>query len=116
LTTASKNTLAGLDQVDWTALRGEMIRVLEVTERQEVRDALLADVRGSIADQFAARYTAAEKALAAEIVAPLIVPNSSYDSVATQAGATLQPPAWHRSPIRCARARSWCRPASASTM
>ena len=51
LTSASKNTLASLDQVDWTALRGEMLRVLELTERQEVRDALLADVRGSIADQ-----------------------------------------------------------------
>jgi putative nucleotidyltransferase with HDIG domain len=85
LTTASKNTLASLDQVDWTALRGEMLRVLELTERQEVRDALLADVRGSIADQFAARYTGAERALAAEIVAPLIVPNSTYDDDATKA-------------------------------
>ena len=38
-----------------------MMRVLEPTERQEVRDALLADVRGSIADQFAARYTGRRK-------------------------------------------------------
>jgi putative nucleotidyltransferase with HDIG domain len=83
LSAGAKTTLASLDQVDWTALRGEMVRVIELTERQEVRDALLADVRGSIADQFASRYTTAEKALGAEIVAPLIVPNSSYDAAAT---------------------------------
>jgi putative nucleotidyltransferase with HDIG domain len=85
LSAGAKNTLASLDQVAWTALRGEMLRVLELAERQEVRDALIADVRGSIADQFATRFNVADRALGAEIVAPLVVPNSTYDAAATQA-------------------------------
>ena len=84
LSAGARDTLAGLDELGWTALRGEMVRVLDLAERQEVRDALLADVRGSLADQFGQRYTAAERALAAEIVAPLVVANSTYDAAATQ--------------------------------
>ena len=80
-----RETLARLDQVAWTALRGEMVRVLELTELQEVRDTVIADVRGGLADQFAARFPADQRALGAEIVAPLIVPNSTYDAAATDA-------------------------------
>jgi putative nucleotidyltransferase with HDIG domain len=85
LSAGARDTLAGLDQVEWTALRGEMLRVLELTERQEVRDTLLADVRGSLAGQMSDRFTSAEQSLAAEIIAPLVVANSTYDAAATQA-------------------------------
>ena len=84
LTTSSKDTLAGLNQVQWTALRGEMTRVLDITETQEVRDAQLADVRGSLSNRVAIRFGADQRALAGEILAPLVVANSTYDAAATQ--------------------------------
>jgi putative nucleotidyltransferase with HDIG domain len=84
LTTSGQQTLANLNQVQWTALRGEMTRVLEATERQEVRDTILPDVRGSLANRIAPRFSADQRALAGEILAPLVVPNSTYDDGATQ--------------------------------
>ena len=84
LTTAAQDTLAALNQVQWTALRGEMTRVLESTERQEVRDTLLADVRGSIANRVNTRFSPDQRALAGEILAPLTVANSTYDATATE--------------------------------
>jgi putative nucleotidyltransferase with HDIG domain len=84
LTTASQTTLASLNQVQWTALRGEMTRVLEQTERQEVRDTVLPDVRGSLANRVNDRFAADERALAGEILSPLIVANSTFDATATE--------------------------------
>lgn len=84
LTTASQNTLASLNQVEWTALRGEMTRVLEATEREEVRDTQLADVRGSLANRISTRFSADQRALAAEILSPLVLANSTYDDAATE--------------------------------
>ena len=84
LTTASKETLAGLNQVQWTALRGEMTRVLDATEHQEVRDALLADVRGSLSNRIANRFGADQRALAGEILSPLVIANSTFDAAATE--------------------------------
>ena len=76
-------TLAGLDQTQWKALRAEIMRVLEATERQEVRDTLLADVRSGIADEISQDFPADERALAADIVGPLVVANSTFDPQAT---------------------------------
>jgi putative nucleotidyltransferase with HDIG domain len=84
LSTRGADTLAGLNQVQWTALRGEMTRVLESTERQEVRDTLLAEVRGSLSNRVAERFSADQRALAGEILSPLIVANSTYDDAATE--------------------------------
>jgi len=83
LTTNSKETLAGLNQVQWTALRGEMTRVLESTERQEVRDTQLPDVRGSLSNRINDRFGGDQRALAGEILSPLLVANSTYDDAAT---------------------------------
>jgi putative nucleotidyltransferase with HDIG domain len=88
ISTSARNTLAGLDQVAWTALRGEMVRLLELTELQEVRDTLLADVRGALAGQIGDRFNPQQQALAAEIIAPLVVANSTYDAAATEAART----------------------------
>ena len=84
LSTGAKDTLAALNQVEWTALRGEMTRVLESTERQEVRDTLLPDVRGSLSNRVANRFPADQRALAGEILSPLSVANSTYDATATE--------------------------------
>ena len=84
LTTNAKDTLAALNQVDWTALRGEMTRVLDATETQEVRDVLLDDVRGSLSNRIANRFGSDQRALAGEILSPLVVANSTFDAAATE--------------------------------
>jgi putative nucleotidyltransferase with HDIG domain len=83
LSTSARETLAGLDQVEWTALRGEMLRVLESTQRQEVRDALLPEARGSLSNRIAVRFDADQRAMATEILSPLLIPNSTFDAAAT---------------------------------
>ncbi len=84
LSTGAMDTLASLDEVEWTALRGEMTRVLDATETQEVRDVVLADVRGSLSNRVVNRFPADQRALAGEILSPLVLANSTYDAAATQ--------------------------------
>ena len=48
-----------------------MTRVLESTERQEVRDTQLPDVRGSLSNRVSDRFSADQRALAGEILSPL---------------------------------------------
>jgi len=83
LSTSAQNTLAGLGQVEWTALRSEMRHVLSATESTEVRDTLLPDVRGSLPNRIDDRFSADERALGGEILAPLVIANSTYDAAAT---------------------------------
>jgi cyclic-di-AMP phosphodiesterase PgpH len=84
LSMSAMQALQDLDHVGWTALRGEMVRVLESAQRQEVRDTQLADARGALRNRISTRFDSDERALAAEILSPLLVANSTYD-----AGATL---------------------------
>ena len=84
LTTSARDTLAAVTQVEWTALRGEMQRVLESTQRQEVRDTLLPEMRGSLANRVSPRFAPDERALAGEILAPLVIANSTFDATATE--------------------------------
>ena len=84
LTSGAKDTLAQLERVDWVALRGEMMRVLETTQRQEVRDTLLAEARGSLANRVTTRFAPDQRALAGELLSPLLVANSTFDASATE--------------------------------
>ena len=85
LTEASKATLVSLNNVEWTDVRGELIRVLEQAQRQEVRDSELTTARAALDDRVAQRYTTAQRALVGEILSPLLVANSTYDEAATVA-------------------------------
>ena len=84
LTTSAQDTLAGLNQVEWTALRGEMTRVLEAAQRQEVRDTALPEMRGSLTNRVNSRFSPDQRALAGEILSPLLVANSTFDEAATE--------------------------------
>ena len=79
----SMTTLQGLTPVLWTALRTEMARVLEVAQSDQVRDSDIDQARLDLAAKFATRFSADQRALATEIVAPLLVPNSSFDATLT---------------------------------
>lgn len=84
LSSHARQTLVSMDRVEWTALRGEMLRVLEVVQRGEVRDTLLAEARGGLSERVSNRFDPDERALAGEILAPLLVANSTFDAAATE--------------------------------
>jgi cyclic-di-AMP phosphodiesterase PgpH len=84
LSATSRATLASLERTDWLVLRGEMERALDARQRVEVRDTLLADARLTLGQSIDESLPANQRALAAEIVAPLLVANSTYDPAATE--------------------------------
>ena len=83
LSAVATETLQALTPVQWTALRAEMARVLESAERDEVRDTDVQDARDALPDSFSTFFPAAERALGAEIISPLLVANSTYDAQLT---------------------------------
>jgi putative nucleotidyltransferase with HDIG domain len=85
LSEPARTTLTGLTTDRWLAVRAESERVIETTERAELRDADLALVKGSIGDRVAGDLSAEEAVLATELITPLIVPNSSYSESLTEA-------------------------------
>ncbi len=88
LSSTALATLQGMDRSSWTALRDEMRRTLDATEQAEVRDSELNAARQALPDALPADLPADQRALAAEIIEPLLVANSSYDDAATQAART----------------------------
>ena len=62
----------------WAPIRSEAARVLDLVERTELRDTEVAQARASLEGQMAGDLTEGERALAADLVAPLLVPNSSF--------------------------------------
>jgi putative nucleotidyltransferase with HDIG domain len=68
----------------WLPLRTEAARVLDVMERNELRDTEVAQARERLSAQMAGELTDGERGLAAELIASLIVPNSSFSAVLTQ--------------------------------
>jgi putative nucleotidyltransferase with HDIG domain len=80
----SRETLLGLDAGRWTAVSDEATRVLDATLRTELRDTDVAETRTRLAGRMAGGLTEAERMLAAELIRPLIVANSSFSAVATE--------------------------------
>jgi hypothetical protein len=83
-------TLRALTPERWTAVRAESSRVLEATERGELRDSQVALVQAQLSGQMAGGLAPEERTLAAEIISPLIVPNSSFSSILTEQERTKQ--------------------------
>ncbi len=96
LSKSANATLQGLSKDEWTTLRTEMRRTLATMESGEIRDTALAQVRASLPAMMDPSLSTAERNLAAEILSPLIVANSSYSATLTQAAqdsaaAAVQP-------------------------
>jgi putative nucleotidyltransferase with HDIG domain len=88
LSTSAKATLAGLDAAGWAAVRTEAARVLDATLRTELRDTEVAETRTRLAGRMAGGLDESQRMLAAELIAPLVVPNSSFsDELTAQARA-----------------------------
>jgi putative nucleotidyltransferase with HDIG domain len=78
LTAETRTTLLSLDAKRWTAVRTEASRILDVTERTELRDTEVAETRLHLTERMAGGLSDSERQLAAELIAPVLVPNSSF--------------------------------------
>ena len=85
LSAASRTTLLDLDASSWTALRSQMITTLEEAQSVEVRDTLLPTARAALGQRLPTSLPADQRALATEILTPLLVADSGYDQAATTA-------------------------------
>ncbi len=83
LSETARKTLVELDGARWAAVRTEAARVLDATLRTELLDTQVAETRANIAGRMGGDLDEAERMLAAELIAPLIVPNSSFDQTLT---------------------------------
>ena len=83
LSSAARKTLVGLDAARWAVVRTEAARVLDATERTELRDSEVADARSRLSGRMAGGLDEAERMLAAELIGPLLVPNSSFSEELT---------------------------------
>jgi cyclic-di-AMP phosphodiesterase PgpH len=83
LSETAQATLQKIDAPRWAAVRTEAARVLDATLRTELRDTEAAETRAAIAGRMGGDLDEAERMLAAEIIRPLIVPNSSFSQTLT---------------------------------
>jgi putative nucleotidyltransferase with HDIG domain len=95
ISASSRATLQSLTAEDWQSVRKEASRVLEKNETEELRDSEVAPTAGQLSGDMVGLETE-QRTLAAEIVSPLVVPNSSLDQTMWQAAkrraaAAVQP-------------------------
>jgi cyclic-di-AMP phosphodiesterase PgpH len=83
LSSRARETLQSLTAERWSAVKDEALRVLDATERTELRDTDVAETRGNLGDRMAGGLDEAEGMLASEIISPYVVPNSSFSQEAT---------------------------------
>ncbi len=81
----ARKTLDALAPERWTLTGAEATRVLGLVQRDPLRDAELETVRRNLGERFSAALTDDERALATEIVAPLLVPNATYSEALHEA-------------------------------
>jgi cyclic-di-AMP phosphodiesterase PgpH len=83
LSSEARATLQTLNAARWQAVRAEAARVLDVTERTELRDNKVAETRLHLSEQMAGGLSDAERQLAAELIGPVLVANSSFSEALT---------------------------------
>src|SRR2546426_2027923 len=83
LSEGARATLVSLAPERWTAIRAEASRVLDATERDQLRDTDVELVRSNLSTKMAL-LDDKERTLAAELISPLVVANSSFSDTLTQ--------------------------------
>jgi putative nucleotidyltransferase with HDIG domain len=76
-------TLVGMQPDRWKLVKAEASRVLDATERAELRDTAVETKRLALSGEMAGGLDDAERRLAAELISPLVVANSSYSEQLT---------------------------------
>ena len=84
LTDDASAVLQTLPAERWAPLRTEAARVLDLTERNELRDTEVAQTRERLSSLMAGDLSDGERVLAAELIGPLLVPNSSFSATLFQ--------------------------------
>jgi putative nucleotidyltransferase with HDIG domain len=79
LSDAATAELVKIDAARWAAVRTQAAKVLEKTLLAELRETDVAQTRTQLAGRMAGDLNASERQLAAELISPLVVPNSSFD-------------------------------------
>src|SRR5258706_3519759 len=79
---SARATLADLDPERWKAVKDEASRVLDRTERGELKDTEVEAAKFGLVGQMAG-LDANERALATELISPLVQANSSYSAERT---------------------------------
>ncbi|HEY7132887.1 MAG TPA: HDIG domain-containing metalloprotein [Candidatus Limnocylindrales bacterium] len=82
LSEAARTTLLALTPERWTAIRAEASRVLDATERDEVRDSNVGLTKANLSTKMSL-LDDKERSLAAELIEPLVEPNSSFSAALT---------------------------------
>ncbi len=83
LSADGRKALLALEPGDWAIVRTESARVLDALLRGELRDTEVAETRTRLAGLMAGGLDAEQRALAAELISPLVVPNSSFSATLT---------------------------------
>ncbi len=76
----ARTTLRGLDPSRWPVIRNEARRILDATERTELRDTAVAETRARLSSRMAGGLVETERIVASELIAPFVVPNSSFSA------------------------------------
>jgi len=84
LSPSARDTLVALEPERWDIVRSEAARVLDETLRSELKDTEVAEERTRLAGRMAGGLAEAERMLAADLIEPLVVPNSSFSEVLTE--------------------------------
>jgi putative nucleotidyltransferase with HDIG domain len=84
LSPAARTTLKGLTAERWAAVKAEASSVLDRIERGPLKDSEVEQTRANLPLEMGGSLDAKEAALAAEIISPLIVANSSYSQELTK--------------------------------
>jgi putative nucleotidyltransferase with HDIG domain len=84
LSAGAHDTLATLSPERWRVVRAEADRVLNQIEQTELRDTDVATQRQFVGNRIEAGLTTDERQLVVELIAPLIIANSSYSETLTK--------------------------------
>ncbi|MEX2184381.1 MAG: HDIG domain-containing metalloprotein [Chloroflexota bacterium] len=85
LSDGARTTLVGLERDRWTSIREEAARILSATLNAELRDTDVEVTRTRLSGRMGGDLNEAERMLAAELIGPLVVPNSSFSESAWEA-------------------------------
>lgn len=105
LSDRARESLVALETGRWTAVRAEASRALDSIEKAPLRDDQVAEAKANVRDRIEGGLSSAESMLAGELIAPLILANSSYDADLTAQQRELAAAAAAREP----RIQSWRR-------
>ncbi len=106
LSKEQRNILVGLTPDRWQAVRTEAARVLDTLERTELKDSQVPLVRDGLAGRMGGDLNTDERQLAAALIRPLVIGNSSFSAPLTQtrqdqaaAAVTDRTQAWEKNDV-----------------